>query len=431
MNRHRENLALIMDAADSRRDSHVRARETGVGADLQNVIVRPTILVQERRYERRVEAAAEALALQAAKLHALLAEPLTRPLGSMQTPKCFTADDATTLVQNKSLGTPSELPHSQHARTSARAAEPLPHVAPHAPLRDATKQVDAPTTVDDAPRRVDDASALGLSDGRASRTASPHRRSQAGQVREDRSPRDGTSAAPANTPEVEVGSYNGLRDIREYAHARLESIEKAAANRQTAVVRPPNAQRARAHRGETADPHQATATVNAGPQVFAPRPKSERRLRSEGLTDARNALRRAYAASKRRAPNAPPRSSAREAGVVDGWYDLPKSKRSRAHPRNAPAIWPWATALALSSMFLAYSVTLTVVHSGELAQQPQPVTAVAMHTASPPPPQLSEPAPIPKPEATTRPRTSSGAKPPRSTTRNITRTECRDQPVRD
>lgn len=80
-----------------------------------NVIVRPTIVVtQDCRCERRIEAAANALALQTAKLERLLSEPLTRPLGSMQAPRCFAGDEAVTFVQRE-----------QDGNTADAAAPPL------------------------------------------------------------------------------------------------------------------------------------------------------------------------------------------------------------------------------------------------------------------------------------------------------------------
>lgn len=342
MNRHRDDLALVMDSADFRRDSHVRARPPGLAEGLQNVIVRPTIVLDDRRYERRVEAAASALAVQAAKLHALLAEPLTRPLGSMQTPHCFTGEDGITLIQSK-----------------------------HEPVR------------------YDSA-------------------------------RD---------------TYHGLREIRENAHARLASLEAAAvggrgsraeltdhdAQARTAPARPDAGGHRTSHvRPRSVGEYAQEATVTPRPSRMGGPPR-----RSEGLTDARNALRSAYAASKLRAPNAPPRSSAKKAGVVDGWERLPekKTKRSRSHGTRPRAVWPWAAGLAASSMLFAYALTLTVVPQSELVSQPQAIAAAIV----PPQPELSAP---PAPVAAIAAQPPLHAKTPKPPARASARVECREHTPR-
>jgi hypothetical protein len=275
------------------------------------VLVRPTIVLRERRYERQVEAAASALALQAAKLHALLAEPLTRPLGSMQTPRCFAGDDGITLIQSKSVGVayePAPACHDVELRDTLPTSEPVRYDSGHARF---------------------------------------------------------------TTPDADT--YHGLREIRETAHARLASLEAAAASgRALPHVEPTNARPGLASRaselGTEPQPYlggapwsqhrpDVAAFMDRGAQartaavrpprvahgrIDAPdRTATVQRARSEGLTDARNALRSAYAASKLHAPNAPARSSARRAGVVDGWERLPdrKAKRSRTRGTHPRAVW--------------------------------------------------------------------------------------------
>jgi hypothetical protein len=427
MNRHRNDLALVMDSADFRRDSHVRARQPGLAKDLENVIVRPTIVLHERRYERRVEAAASALALQAAKLHALLAEPLTRPLGSMQTPRLFTGDDGVTLIQSKKVGVSYE-PASM--LNTLLTAEPRDVERSRAELRD-PRHIGEPVRYD-----VDRARIAG----------------------------------------TEPDTYHGLREMREHAHARLASMEAAAASGRSSPqaelddarrrnasrvrelgntaqqhkldeVRARNARRARelantqgldglhhaqartsAARPERvargrSDAHARTATVQAR---IAPR------LRSEGLTDARNALRSAYAASKLRLPNAPPRSSAKNAGVVDGWERLPDPRKTkRAHLRHTRprAVWPWAAGLALSSMLFTFALTLTVVPESALVPPPQAVAAAAARPSPLSQQQISEP---PSPSAPTfqLPRTTTATKTPKPPTRPIARVDCREHATR-
>jgi len=161
------------------------------------------------------------------------------------------------------------------------------------------------------------------------------------------------------------------------------------------------------------------------------KPRSSTGKRSEGLTDARNALRRAYAESKLHLPNAPHRSSARSAGVVDGWERLPdkKTKRARSRRKSSRAIWPWAAALAVSSMFFAYTLTLTVVPETKLAQPPQPIDAEsAPKVPSSPPAPIDQP-PAEEPTAIIRAR-ATGPKAPKPPTRAIARTECREQTPR-
>ena len=578
MNRHRDDVALVMDSADFRRDSHVRARTPGLAADLENVIVRPTILLHDRRYERRVEAAAGALAMQAAKLHALLAEPLTRPLGSMQAPRCFAGDEAITLIQNKAVGAaPPHLPaDGRHARelASVRRAEVtsekactdnhLRQVAPPASVRESGAGGDfhhykeQPTPMREA-RPADDqyrraaqpalarAGRLGAEflhqaaqPRRDAQRAEHHPRHTAvtggdrlyapgdddharyaapsvfmselepGGGRHDAAhpapmrdgPRDGEylrhvmppapmreagsgggrhyaahptslrdqshhaceaalggdrhhyaaqvtpmceelptdnrlrygepptsmrdAALSQNEPDADAGSYHGLRHVREYAHARLESLEAAAISSKTAAARPHNAARARSNAAVESARRQPSADHSGNP-----RSSTGTRRRSEGLTDARNALRRAYAESKLRLPDAPPRSSARSAGVVDGWERLPakRAKRARSRRKGARVMWPWAAALAVSSMFFAYTLTLTVVPEPKLARPPQPIASETASRAPTLPPAPTDLPPAAEPTAIARPR-ATGTKPPKPPTRTITRSECRDQTPR-
>lgn len=400
MNRHRDDVALVMDSADFRRDSHVRARQPGLADDLENVIVRPTIVLNDRRYERRVEAAASALALQAAKLHALLAEPLTRPLGSMQTPRCFTGEDGITLIQSKKVGIPYE-PASMFdtrdvelARAERQSAEPVRY----------------------------------------------------------------------DVEGAEPDTYHGLREMREHAHARLASMEAAAASGKE----PPHAERGNARRGSAsrarelshatqqhrdrvqsrergssgadsmtrgaqahtaaARPHRVARGRNDAHDLTATvQPNHALRARSEGLTDARNALRSAYAASKLRLPNAPSRSSAKNAGVVDGWERLPNRKAKRRRPR---AVWPWAAGLALSSMLFAYTLTLTVVPESELAAPPQAIASAAVRANPMPQPQIDEPPSPAVPTAHQHPRAITNTKAPKPPARPIARVECREHTPR-
>jgi hypothetical protein len=613
MNRHRDDLALVMDSADFRRDSHVRARTPGLAADLENVLVRPTILIHDRRYERRVEAAAGALALQAAKLHALLAEPLTRPLGSMQAPRCFAGDEAVTLIQNKPVGGTSRstdnrhLPadgrhereratsrrpdaigekarpadHPRHAGPSAsmrqagwvgdyhlykeqptplgaddhlrravqpafahdgrlgadfleEAAQPIRgaqraedhprhtavagdgrhcaprddahacqvapsasmheldpggdrHYAAHlAPMRDGPRDAEhlrrdlrSPSTPDfrpgddrhyaarpasmrDGPRHgehlrhdlpVSQMREAGSGGDRhdSARSASlrdrSHQAREAGiggdrhhyaahvtpmceelptddRLRYDEPPASMRDAAVSqDQPDADAGTYHGLRHVREHAHARLDSLEAAAVSSKTAAARPHNAARARSSAAVESALRQSSAERSG-----KPRSSTGKRRRSEGLTDARNALRRAYAESKLRLPNAPPRSSARSAGVVDGWERLPdrKTKRARSRRKSSRAIWPWAAALAASSMFFAYTLTLTVFPEPRLAQSPQSIgVETAPKVTSSPPAPIDQPE-AEKPTAITRPR-ATGPKAPKPPTRAVARTECREQ----
>jgi|GEM_PF-5515171 len=652
MNRHRDDVALVMDSADFRRDSHVRARTPGLAADLENVIVRPTILLHDRRYERRVEAAAGALAMQAAKLHALLAEPLTRPLGSMQAPRCFAGDEAITLIQNKAVGAaPPHLPaDGRHARELAsvrraevtsekactdnhlrqvappasvresgaggdfhhykeqptpmrearpaddqyrRAAQPalaragrlgaeflhqaaqprrdaqraehhprhtavtggdrlyapgdddharyaapsvfmselepgggrhdaahpapmrdgprdgeyLRHVMPPAPMREAGSgggrhSSAHPAPMRDGPRdsehlrhvmppapmreagsgggRHSSAHPAPMRDGprdgeylRHVMPPAPMREAGSGGGRHyaahptslrDQShhaceaalggdrhhyaaqvtpmceelPTDNRlrygepptsmrdAALSQNEPDADAGSYHGLRHVREYAHARLESLEAAAISSKTAAARPHNAARARSNAAVESARRQPSADHSGNP-----RSSTGTRRRSEGLTDARNALRRAYAESKLRLPDAPPRSSARSAGVVDGWERLPakRAKRARSRRKGARVMWPWAAALAVSSMFFAYTLTLTVVPEPKLARPPQPIASETASRAPTLPPAPTDLPPAAEPTAIARPR-ATGTKPPKPPTRTITRSECRDQTPR-
>jgi hypothetical protein len=576
MNRHRDDVALVMDSADFRRDSHVRARTPGLAADLENVLVRPTILIHDRRYERRVEAAAGALALQAAKLHALLAEPLTRPLGSMQTPRFFAGDEAITLIQHKSVvGTPrsTDNPHlpsdgrhdrerarmrlggdyhpykeqptplgaddhlrraaqpafARDGRLGAEAAQPIRdaqraevrhtavggsgrhyaprndaharHVAPSvsihelepggdrhyaaqpAPMRDGRRDGEqlrhvAPATSTPEFRAGDDHHYAAMRDRRRDREhlrhdlpvaqlrdagsgGDRHDSARAASLRDhshvaceaaaggdrhryaaqatpmceelptgDRLCYGGPLASVRNTavsqdePDADAGTYHGLRHVREHAHARLDSLEAAAVSGKTAAARPNNAARARGSAAGESALRQRLADQSG-------KPRSSTGKRSEGLTDARNALRRAYAESKLRLPNAPHRSSARSAGVVDGWERLPdkKTKRARSRRKSSRAIWPWAAALAVSSMFFAYTLTLTVVPETKLAQPPQPIDAEsAPKVPSSPPAPIDQP-PAEMPRAIIRPR-ATGPKAPRPPTRAIARTECREQTPR-
>ncbi|HET8932864.1 MAG TPA: hypothetical protein VFN67_05470 [Polyangiales bacterium] len=66
-------------------------------------------------------------------------------------------------------------------------------------------------------------------------------------------------------------------------------------------------------------------------------------------------------------PDAPPRSSALFAGIVDGWERVP-SKTSRVHPRRRSArsaereqLWATAAVLAVLGLVLAFALTLRVV----------------------------------------------------------------------
>jgi hypothetical protein len=187
----------------------------------------------------------------------------------------------------------------------------------------------------------------------------------------------------------------------------------------TAAARPERVARGRS------DAHARTATVQAS---------SARRRRSEGLTDARNALRSAYAASKLRLPNAPPRSSAKNAGVVDGWERLPDHRKTkRAHPRHTRprAVWPWAAGLALSSMLFTFALTLTVVPESALVPPPQAASAVA---ARPSPlsqqQQISEPPSPSAPTTLQNPRAITATKTPKSLGRPIARVDCREHTTR-
>ena len=406
MNRHRDDLALVRDSVDLRRDSHVRARQPGLAEDLERVIVRPTITVHDRRYERRVEAAANALAQQAATLHALLAEPLTRPLGSMQTPQLCTGEEGITLVQSQKRA-PGPSANAQHALRQRRE---------HAHARLAALE---PNT--DTQQRMQ-------------------------QIREQ------THARLASL-EPNADTYHGLREIREHAHARLASLEAAAAvsvkpsthaarsHRPTQRVasteldsqaRTAAAKRSRVARSRDDQQRSATAQPTSSAEGEDPNRPDHRpapRTRSCGLTDARNALRRAYATSKLRAPSAPPARSAKSAGIVDGWERLPGAKPPKRPHRHARTLWLCTVLLALSSMLTAFALTLSLVPAGD-PEPTRPGPAAIVYGNLPMPPEApTDPTPPAAPAQHKRPRLAVAPKAQKAPTPVPVRAECRDHPL--
>jgi hypothetical protein len=478
MNRHRDDLALVTDFSDFRRDSHVRAR---VPASRGHVIVRPTIvLTQDCRYEQRVEPAANALTLKAAKLQKLLAEQLTRPLGSMQTPRCFASDEAVTLVQSKTL----EAPPVPYVRPSHEA------LSRHAyGLGNNNPAASAAVSFAPPPDR-DLGRPAGRShfDGATNATpryedgpdeAPPMTYALPGESRFE----GAQTEMPGYELELEAESDTVLQRIRDHAHARLASLESAAASGNASLgrrlahqrpivsaharapihgpeqrldARPPrmnmgeHAQRrtARSHLAARSDAqHRATtsrsdseaiarnttprssATASARADAAHPvaSPQLGRRVRargeSHGLTDARNALRSAYAASKLRSPSAPSRSSAKNAGIIDGWERLQGQKDRRTRTR---AGWPWAAGLGACSMLLAYALTLSVVPQSNLTQPAAAIATVAAPAAAPTQPERDEPPSLDAPPVQATPRATTGTKPPKPPTRATPRMDCRE-----